>query len=288
MKKLFCQNCGLNNHRKKDCPFPIISIGIICAKFAPSISLKEINEHLKIERVNSDNLKSLEFIKKFKKKIKFLMIRRKHTINFVEFIRGKYSIDEQEITELFRLMSPDEIIKISCLDFKNLWENLWKETSWRKSFEKEYLTAKNKFEKFQQFNDGKLFQFLTSEFVPDYNEPEWGFPKGRRDYLEDNLSCALREFKEETGIDPNIISILDNVSPINEEYLGTNGKTYRHILYLAQFNKDIAKFNIKDNLEVGDIGWFNLDEILNLLRDYHQERRKVIEKVFLFLINLIQ
>ena len=30
-------------------------------------------------------------------------------------------------------------------------------------------------------------------------EPEWGYPKGRRNYQEKDLHCALREFEEETG-----------------------------------------------------------------------------------------
>lgn len=284
MKKIFCQNCGLNNHKKKDCPFPIISIGIICAKIEKSIKLKPIQDHLKIERVNLDNLKGLTKINKYKNKIKFLLIRRKHTINFVEFVRGKYKIDETELKELFRLMSPDEIILIGTLDFKNLWKYLWKDTSWRKSFEKEFQSSYILFDKFK---NTKLFKYLTSEFIPDYNEPEWGFPKGRRDFLEDNITCALREFNEETGLDSSTVDILDNVSPIYEEYLGTNNKTYRHILYLGQYNKVKTNFNIKNNLEVGEIGWFTLDEILNLLRDYHHERIKVIEKAYLFLVNLI-
>jgi 8-oxo-dGTP pyrophosphatase MutT (NUDIX family) len=32
-----------------------------------------------------------------------------------------------------------------------------------------------------------------------WEEPEWGFPKGRRDTQESDWVCALREFKEETG-----------------------------------------------------------------------------------------
>jgi len=287
MKKFFCQNCGLNNHKKRDCPLPIISIGIVCAQLDKTIKLKEPIDYVKIDRINSNNMKSLEYLNTYKNKIKFLMIRRKHTINYVEFIRGKYQLNIIELTELFRSMSPDEIINVSCSNFKQLWENMWKETSWRKSFEKEYTSAQNNFEKFKEFNNGKLFKYLTNDFVPDYNEPEWGFPKGRRNYKEANLTCALREFSEETGLDNTLVKILDNVSPVNEEYLGTNNKKYCHILYVGTITKLNVEFDIKDNLEVGDIGWFTLDEIFNLLRDYHEERRKVIEKIFLFLINLI-
>ena len=34
-----------------------------------------------------------------------------------------------------------------------------------------------------------------------WDTPEWGFPKGRRNYQENDLTCGLREFEEETGYD---------------------------------------------------------------------------------------
>jgi len=54
-----CRNCGLNGHIYKNCPHPIISFGIICYKI-------DGNE------------------------IKYLMIQRKDSLSFMEFVRGKY------------------------------------------------------------------------------------------------------------------------------------------------------------------------------------------------------
>ena len=41
--------------------------------------------------------------------------------------------------------------------------------------------------------------FYTKYIRPRWKKPEWGFPKGRRDKrAEENLTCACREFEEET------------------------------------------------------------------------------------------
>ena len=34
----------------------------------------------------------------------------------------------------------------------------------------------------------------------NWMNPEWGFPKGRRNYMEKDISAGIREFEEETGI----------------------------------------------------------------------------------------
>ena len=58
--------------------------------------------------------------------------------------------------------------------------------------------------KFNSIKDGvylydKSTYSLTSlikNSKTNWTEPEWGFPKGRRNYLENDLTCAIREFKE--------------------------------------------------------------------------------------------
>lgn len=286
MKTFFCKNCGNNTHRYRECPLPIISNGIICVKLDKSINLKNITEYLKIERYNSEHLENISKINLFKKKIKFLLIRRRHTYNFINFVRGKYEFKEESLIELFKLMSPEEIVVLGTYPFKKIWEYLWRDTSWLKSYEKEYQDAKNKFETLLLFNEGKTFKYLTTELIPDYLEPEWGFPKGKREYLEDNLTSAKREFFEETTITNSEFQVLDNVSPI-EENLTVENKNYRYNYYLAVYSGKHKKFKVDDNHEVGDIGWFTLDETLQLLRDYNQERMKLIQKIYLFLVNLI-
>ena len=52
----------------------------------------------------------------------------------------------------------------------------------------------------QIYNEGSYdLESLVKGSRTYWKTPEWGFPKGRRNYQENDLACALREFQEETG-----------------------------------------------------------------------------------------
>ena len=282
----FCHNCSSNFHKTKECVEPKISCGLILTKINNFPKINNNNSYYKIDDYNFKNLKNLNKISKYSDKITFLLIRRKHSLNYIEFIRGKYIINKNILTYMFELMCPDEINLISTHSFHDLWEKIWGDKSWCKSFEKEYKNSENKFNKLQ--SNTELFIFLTKNVFPKYNSPEWGLPKGRRDSCESNLECAVREFTEETSLSKNHFNILNKVSPINEIFYGTNNIKYKSIFYLANLNKNKYILDIKNNNETGDIGFFTLQEATKLFRNYHKERINIIEKTFLFFINIIE
>ena len=79
-----------------------------------------------ISSYNEINLKAFNNIFKFKNNIKFLLIRRKHTLNYIEFLRGRYEIDDiNSLVHLLELMTPDELDFIKSNDFDTLWLDLW-------------------------------------------------------------------------------------------------------------------------------------------------------------------
>ena len=119
-----------------------------------------------------------------------------------------------------------------------------------------------------------------------------GFPKGRRNKQEENLTCAKREFEEESDYKDTDYIILDNINPIVEDFIGTNGVKYRHIYYLALNNKDINTIKINHNNEhqhneVGDIKFFNYEEGIKIIRPYHTAKKKVLTMVYMFIIEFI-
>jgi predicted NUDIX family NTP pyrophosphohydrolase len=73
-------------------------------------------------------------------------------------------------------------------------------------------------ESLEKFNTLKTNNFFTTELKNDYEEPEWGFPKGRRNPNEKNLKCALREFYEEI-IGKVIKSPVNQYAPIQYDNL---------------------------------------------------------------------
>ena len=77
--------------------------------------------------------------------------------------------------------------------------------------------------------DGIALDTLINKSETVWEEPEWGFPKGRRNYQENDLTCGLREFEEETGYDKQSVSIIKNLLPFEETFVGSNLKSYKHI-----------------------------------------------------------
>ena len=97
--KIICGNCGKIGHIYKNCKFPVMSLGIIAFKYENS-------------------------------SFKYLLIRRKDTLGFVEFLRGKYNINDRNyILNLFKEMTQNEVKRILSDDFDTLWKQLWMEQS---------------------------------------------------------------------------------------------------------------------------------------------------------------
>ena len=124
-----------------------------------------------------------------------------------------------------------------------------------------------------------------------YETPEWEFPKGRRNYHEKNINCACREFEEETSLTKNDYNLLINLPPIQEIFYGTNKILYKHIYYFAICKPDIdVKMNyenINQQVEIGDIGWFDYNSAKLLIRKYHYERIKILNESFIFLSSIL-
>ena len=291
-KNKYCNNCGKYGHVNKSCPHPVTSIGILCFKSTNTLKInyKDFERYVSKKYINIDNynfehIDTLFKLDMVKNNIKFLLIRRKNSLNYIEFIRGKYEKnDNEKLVSMFELMTREEIKKIKDNDFEYLWNELWKKTSNYKIYQKEFNKSKKKF---NQLKDSKKLEKLL-QIEPLYDSPEWGIPKGRRNNHESNMDCAIREFTEETNIDKKNYKILNNLHCIQENYTGTNGIDYKHIYYLSIADTKCKLKNIIDNnYEIGDIGWFTWEECIKLIRPYYNTKLELINKIFLLISNLI-
>ncbi len=292
--KNICLNCGKNGHQVKFCSEPIVSYGLVCYNFDAKLNLDQdliknffYNKFIDINEFNYANLSNIRLIPEFYDKIKILMIMRKHSLNYVEFVRGKYDIDDKkDLNRIFNLMSKEENIKIRTENFDTLWSDLWKDTAKSKVYQKEYNIAKTKFTDLKSQN---FYNLLSDDNLSEYDEPEWGFPKGRRNPYETNLSCAIREFSEETNLDTDDLHIFERLSCLEEEYEGTNLIKYKHIYWIASSENEInLKIdNQEQNKEVGDIRWFTIPEALKVIRPYSKSKLNLVHQLYFFLINLV-
>ncbi len=248
----FCNNCGKHGHLFHQCKNPITSIGIIV--------------------FNNDEPTS-----------QYLMIRRKDSLGYVDFMRGKYPLfNKRYLLNIISEMTDDEKNKLLTNDFYSLWNELWGEYIGVQYRGEEKASC----EKFNSLkigitltNDEYNLESLINMCTVNWKEPEWGFAKGRRNYQERDLNCALREFEEETGCCKNSLQLIQNLSPIEELFTGSNYKSYKHKYYLAYMPKDNSPITNFQKSEVSKVQWLSFEECLKIIRPYNLERIDTLIKV---------
>ena len=248
---MYCNNCGKRGHMYKDCRYPITSCGNL------------------IFRLDGDLPR-------------VLMIRRKDSLCYIDLIRGKYDIKSiSYIQILIDKCSIDEKLSLINYDFEYLWKKLWliDELKINDDYKKSLI-------KFNLLRDGDIkLENLIEKSITSYESPEWEFPKGRRNLNENNYECAMREFKEETGYDKIDYHIINNIVPFKEEFVGENNVNYKYIYYIGKLSNTSKKTEIDKNdksqiSEISDIKWLTKEESLNIIRDYHFSRKKIIVQIF--------
>jgi 8-oxo-dGTP pyrophosphatase MutT (NUDIX family) len=259
-----CNNCGKQGHSFHQCKNPITSYGIILFRI--------YKRNIQTLNINSDE-----------NNIEFLMIRRKDSFGYIDFIRGKYSpYNIEHIQHIINEMSIVEKERILSLPFNTLWEQMWGNVSNIQYKNEEASSAK----KFEIIKNGVLIDDVLIKLEDIVNksntkwlETEWEFPKGRRNYQEKDLDCALREFEEETGISSKSISIIENLLPFEELFIGTNHKSYKHKYFLAYMNENNDNQNNLHNYqltEVSKLDWKTIDKCLESIRPYNLEKKQLI------------
>jgi 8-oxo-dGTP pyrophosphatase MutT (NUDIX family) len=212
------------------------------------------------------------------------MLRRKDSFGYIDFVRGKYSpYNIYQMQNIVDEMSNSEKERILTKPFEELWKNMWGETANVNQFKSEETSSAKKMEIIRNgvnVNDTVItLKNMIEKSTTNWVETEWEFPKGRRNHKEKDLECALREFEEETGISQTKITVIENVLPFEEIYIGTNHKSYKHKYFLA-YSNDLKDF--LDNFQVTEVSkldWKTIDECLESIRPYNLEKRKLIVNI---------
>ena len=110
---IYCNNCGKSGHIYHQCKLPIISTGVIAFK-----------------RCLDDG------------NIRFLMICRKDTLGYMDFMRGKYSIYNKEyILNILSEMTMKEKNRLMEEEFSVLWKKLWNNENEKEKYSNEYIES---------------------------------------------------------------------------------------------------------------------------------------------------
>lgn len=254
-----------------------ISTGIVCL-YHKKINIKKLHFHyINNINLNIDNT----LFNTIDDDLKILLINRKVSLNFIEFLRGKYSVSNKSyIKQMISMMTKKETHMLKTMKFQNLWKYVWGDIKYKNVYMKSlkrYTLIRN---------------YILTLPEPIYDTPEWEFPKGRAEYRETSYECANREFCEETGLTIDNYDVLD-IKPILNEYISTNKIRYINKYYFSELVMKPDSFSIDPLIkeqynEIGDIRLCSLTECKELLRDYQKGKLDIfnnIKNIFNILLN---
>ena len=242
MNDIFCNNCGKYGHLFHQCKFPITSIGVIVFRYNKGV-------------------------------LEYLMICRIDSLGYIDFLRGKFSLNQKYyILNMCKQMSSQEKMTLKTKCVLN---------DTHKGF-----VLKDKINTLIQgvTHNGETYSLKSileeSEKFPSYTEPEWGFPKGRRNPYESDYDCALREFAEETGYSTNSVKNIRNIVPFEETFTGSNYNSYKHKYFLMFMDfKTSLEYHQFQKTEVSNVQWKTFDQCLQSIRPYNLEKKKVLTNI---------
>lgn len=258
---MYCNNCGKYGHSYSHCKNLITSYGAVAFRWNPVLCETE-----------------------------YLMICRKNTLGFMDFIRGKYMPNDiNYIYNMITQMTESETAQILGGNFEQMWKMAFgtdeNTSSTDNSLKHEMYISQEKFRQLSSKvgeNGNNVLTDLVakSQEFGKWTEPEWGFPKGRRNYRESDYECAIREFCEETGYSPKILKNVLNVVPYEEIFMGSNYKSYKHRYYLVGMSyTDSLNVSGFEKAEVSKMEWKTYEKCLRDIRVYNLEKKRIIQNI---------
>jgi len=252
----YCNNCGKPGHVFHQCKLPITSIGLIA-------------------------------FRKIEGQLQYLMIRRKDTLGFIDFMRGKYAVNNKYyIINMLKQMTQEEKEILKQGDFDVVWFKLWGGNVISNQYKNEESISREKYNALVQGILVKEGFYTLIDLIDEsdkdkiWTEAEWGFPKGRRNFQETDFDCALREFEEETGFKRNTLSLINNILPFEEIFTGSNYKSYKHKYFLTFMNeKDTLEMDHFERAEVSQMEWLSFTDCITKIREYNVEKKTLLNKV---------
>lgn len=192
-----------------------------------------------------------------------LLVHKRYTYAFNEFICGNYVLKSPQsiysIESLLEQMSTEELLDIWSLNFEQIWFRLCLNVN------KQDISYNRKYIKFQSafMQDGGKNLKKLIENTRNRGSLLWEVPKGRKiNSKESDLSCALREVEEETGIKKHQYILIPNVK--RKVSFISYGVRYVYIYYIAIANQNLFNLqfpnlkNIDKFQEVLEIRWFDI------------------------------
>jgi 8-oxo-dGTP pyrophosphatase MutT (NUDIX family) len=222
-----------------------------------------------------------------------LMVKGRHTYAFSEFVHGRYERSRLDtVRQLISEMTIEERLVIASLDFDEIWNKVWARRhirvfNWRPGGSTPYSrlkVAQNGWPPLDQSRDS-LYRRRNAKFEESWLNSEdskktlsrllneakgigkvrWEFPKGKRHARsESDLSCAIREFQEETRVNVRNFHLLPGFARV--EMYSHMRVLYVNTYFLAALKHQVADpatlislSNYDQISEVSDVRWMGIE-----------------------------
>ncbi len=228
--------------------------------------------------------------------LQLLTIKKRNSYEFINFVRGKYNhTDDSQLLYMFANMKMCEKLMIATLNFEHIYLNaflkipregdlvnainkyipkkyrtIYKQREHSPIKLNSYLRKRTYFER-SFLNDGgeRLLRLINQTSSCD---SICELPSGSKEYnSEPDIDCAIREFREETGIFTQF-KFLHNIRRIRM-VRNTPRVQYINHYYVCytdcNIRPNIKTYNPDQILEVESISWHTLHELKILNTNYN-------------------
>lgn len=160
-------------------------------------------------------------------------------------------------------------------DYEETYKRLWQDAYWGKEAVCErmiQMSLERFLRKRTMIRDCILH---TPSVFPD---GVWGFPKGKNDKHQNEVMCAFREVREETGLSSASVTI-QLVNPVVEVF-----KQWRYKYFIAEVdcyaavNRSMPKDHTIDS-EVSEVVWFSFNKAYNLIPAVMEEKKNLLSSL---------
>jgi 8-oxo-dGTP pyrophosphatase MutT (NUDIX family) len=188
-----------------------------------------------------------------------LLVCKRSTYAFLTFVLGKYRYDMRTLRELFEQMTVEEKLDILTLDFRQIWHRAWVDSKYRIS---SFISAKAKFEGYFLADGGERLCAMIR--VAPSSRLMWEIPKGHKKGAQEGpLTCAIREFGEETGLKKKQYTLLGTQRFVQSFTDARINYTSEYFLAAEKrpTNPQVNLQSVDQYGEISDIRWMDLATI---------------------------
>lgn len=127
-------------------------------------------------------------------------------------------------------------------------------------------------------NDKKQILLEKRSSNKRYSPNKWGLCAGHVDSGESLKQAALRELKEEVGIDLKESDLISFGNP--EKLIDKTNSHFTHFYY-SICNKEEKEFTIQEE-ELSEVRWFNFNEVIDLIKSDNNSTTFNEKRIYLF------